>query len=208
MPDHDSKHVRSPQEELLQVIFDTFPSYVFITDYQARIVMANRTAKRLMGEEAEMVLRRLCGEVIHCLREMESCEECGNTPFCKECVVRRAVEAARSGKALFQQRAPMYLEIQGQAREMEFLVTSAPLPLLGRELILLVLEDVTEMVQLRRLLPMCASCKKIRNDNQYWEEVSSYLNKNAGLNFTHGYCPDCLTRLFPDAGSGATDDVQ
>ena len=51
---------------------------------------------------------------------------------------------------------------------------------------LLMLEDITEWVDLGRLIPICASCKKIRNDSQYWEKLESYLARHTGLESTHG----------------------
>ena len=47
---------------------------------------------------------------------------------------------------------------------------------------------------LRGLLPICACCKKIRDDNGYWDEVESYMRKHAEVTFTHGYCPDCYEK--------------
>ncbi len=47
---------------------------------------------------------------------------------------------------------------------------------------------------LNGLLPICAWCKKIRNDTGYWEEVESYIRDHSELSFSHGICPDCLIR--------------
>jgi len=51
---------------------------------------------------------------------------------------------------------------------------------------------------LRGLLPICASCKKIRNDGGYWEQVETYIKNHSNAEFTHGICPDCMRRLYPD----------
>jgi PAS domain S-box-containing protein len=51
---------------------------------------------------------------------------------------------------------------------------------------------------LRGLLPICASCKKIRDDRGYWQKVESYISQHSEAEFTHGICPDCLTRLYPE----------
>lgn len=51
---------------------------------------------------------------------------------------------------------------------------------------------------LRGLLPICASCKKIRDDDGYWHQIESYLRTHADLDFTHGICNDCARRLYPD----------
>jgi PAS domain S-box-containing protein len=48
------------------------------------------------------------------------------------------------------------------------------------------------------LLPICASCKKIRDDKGYWSQVESYIQQHSEATFTHGICPDCIKKLYPD----------
>jgi hypothetical protein len=79
-----------------------------------------------------------------------------------------------------------------------FLVTSSPFNHQGQRLVLLALEDISELVALRRLLPICAKCKKIRNENDYWQEVESYFKNNLDVDFTHGLCPECFKELYPE----------
>ena len=45
------------------------------------------------------------------------------------------------------------------------------------------------------LLPICAYCKKVRNDKDYWQQIESYIHEHAGTAFTHGVCPDCLQKV-------------
>ena len=53
-------------------------------------------------------------------------------------------------------------------------------------------EALTHVKQLRNLLPICAYCKRIRDDQNYWQTVEHYLNEHAGVVFSHGYCPSCI----------------
>ena len=48
------------------------------------------------------------------------------------------------------------------------------------------------MRQLRGLLPICSYCKRIRNDENYWERVEVYVTEHSDAKFTHGICPTCL----------------
>lgn len=48
------------------------------------------------------------------------------------------------------------------------------------------------------LLPICASCKKIRDDTGYWQQVEIYIAEHSDVNFTHGICPDCIRKLYPE----------
>jgi len=66
----------------------------------------------------------------------------------------------------------------------------------------LIAELQEALVQVRRLsglLPICASCKKIRDDKGYWQQVEVYIHDHAGVEFSHGICPDCKEKLYPRA---------
>lgn len=57
---------------------------------------------------------------------------------------------------------------------------------------------LAEVKTLRGLLPICSSCKKIRQDDGLWKQVESYLQEHSQVEFTHGICPECFQRLYPD----------
>ncbi len=59
-------------------------------------------------------------------------------------------------------------------------------------------DAISKVKALTGLLPICAGCKKIRNDKGYWEQVENYLKAHADIEFTHGFCPDCMERLYPE----------
>jgi hypothetical protein len=48
------------------------------------------------------------------------------------------------------------------------------------------------------LLPICSSCKKIRDDEGYWQQLETYIARHSQAEFTHSMCPDCATRFFPE----------
>ena len=48
------------------------------------------------------------------------------------------------------------------------------------------------------LLPICASCKKIRDDQGYWHQVEVYIRDHSEAEFSHGICPDCAQKLYPE----------
>jgi len=61
------------------------------------------------------------------------------------------------------------------------------------------LEDALDSVRrLRRLLPICMYCKKVRDDSDYWREIEDYLHQQTGTDFSHGICPQCMTSLDLD----------
>jgi sigma-B regulation protein RsbU (phosphoserine phosphatase) len=53
-------------------------------------------------------------------------------------------------------------------------------------------EALSQVRQLRGLLPICSYCKKIRNDKDYWEQMETYVTKHSEAQFSHGICPTCL----------------
>lgn len=59
-------------------------------------------------------------------------------------------------------------------------------------------EALANVKTLSGLLPICASCKKIRNDEGYWQQVESYVAQHTGATFTHGICPDCARKVLDD----------
>lgn len=59
-----------------------------------------------------------------------------------------------------------------------------------------------EIHVLRDFLPICANCKKIRDDEGYWNQVETYLARHTGARFTHGICPDCARQLYPEIDMG------
>jgi len=58
-------------------------------------------------------------------------------------------------------------------------------------------EALAQVKTLTGLLPICANCKKIRDDNGYWSSVEKYISSHSEAEFTHGICPECLEKLYP-----------
>ena len=56
-------------------------------------------------------------------------------------------------------------------------------------------EALSRVKQLQGLLPICSYCKKIRDDQNYWHQVESYVGKHTDARFSHGICPDCTEKF-------------
>lgn len=56
-----------------------------------------------------------------------------------------------------------------------------------------------EIKKLHGIIPICANCKKIRNDEGYWEQVEAYFKEREDIDFSHGLCPECAKKLYPEA---------
>ena len=57
---------------------------------------------------------------------------------------------------------------------------------------------IKENKTLKGFLPICATCKKIRDDQGYWNQIESYIKDHSEAEFSHGICPDCAKKLYPD----------
>lgn len=71
----------------------------------------------------------------------------------------------------------------------------------SREKLILALQDALDNIKtLRGLLPICASCNKIRDGQGYWDHIESYIKAHTDANFTHSICPECTRKLYPQLG--------
>ena len=72
----------------------------------------------------------------------------------------------------------------------------------NREKLIINLQKALKDVKtLKGLLPICASCKKIRDDMGYWNQIESYIQQHSDAEFSHGICPECVKKLYPDFDS-------
>ncbi len=58
-----------------------------------------------------------------------------------------------------------------------------------------ILKYTTQMHRLEEMMPMCSYCKKIRDDQNYWQQIESYINERTGTEISHSVCPDCYQRV-------------
>jgi DNA-binding response OmpR family regulator len=58
-----------------------------------------------------------------------------------------------------------------------------------------ILGFTSELRRLEDFLPICSYCKKVRDDQKYWQAIETYISARAGTRFSHGICPDCYERI-------------
>ena len=59
-------------------------------------------------------------------------------------------------------------------------------------------QTLSNVKTLSGLLPICASCKKIRDDHGYWQKLEIFVREHSNADFSHSICPECMDRLYPD----------
>lgn len=70
------------------------------------------------------------------------------------------------------------------------------------------LKDALDKVKtLSGLLPICASCKKIRDDKGYWNQIEIYIGSHSNAEFSHSLCPDCVRKLYPNLEAAKKNDL-
>ena len=57
---------------------------------------------------------------------------------------------------------------------------------------------LAEIKTLRGFIPICSNCKKIRDDEGYWQQIEQYIQQRSDAEFSHGICPECIKILYPD----------
>jgi len=92
--------------------------------------------------------------------------------------IKRAITIAMSRHADLMTLRKLYQELEQQNRELQ--------------------QALEEIKTLRGILPICAHCKKIRDDSGYWNQLEAYISTHADVEFSHGICPDCIKEFYPD----------
>lgn len=67
---------------------------------------------------------------------------------------------------------------------------------------------LAEVKQLSGFLPICASCKKIRDDKGYWNQIESYISQHSEAKFSHGICPECAKKLYPEFYDNSSENAE
>lgn len=179
----------------LLTIFNAIPNPTLIVDSDVKILFHNQSVANLIADNVS-ITRRRAGEVLHCIRAVE--KGCGKSEYCKNCIIRNSVNESITGAKVYRKQAALTFITNDREIEAFFLITTAPFSYKDETLVILSIEDINELIQLKSLIPICAKCKKIRNDSDYWESVETYIGKQLDVSFSHGICPSCVRELYPE----------
>ena len=140
-------------EVLLRQLLDAIPSYVFLVDRDVTILDYNAAAGAFLGIGRHRILRHRGGDIFHCLHARDVTAGCGRGPVCQTCLVRGAVNEAFAGKKCVRRQARMELSSGRRFKLLDVLLTASPFNYKGHERVVLILEDVSGIAALQRLLP-------------------------------------------------------
>lgn len=188
-------------ERFYRAILDSIPLPVFLVDERLRVYELNETAVQLFGVNTRTKLIRRTGDALHCLYASGEENVCGKAEHCRDCVVRSSVLSSLASQGAYRQRTRLRLLEDGVYKDRDYLVTAKALPPGQGRLSLLIFEDVTELTLLKNIIPICMHCKKVRDDQQYWRHVEAYFHNSIGVDFSHGVCPECMRKHYPETGT-------
>ncbi|MFQ5552065.1 MAG: PAS domain S-box protein, partial [Gemmatimonadales bacterium] len=181
--------------DVYRTLFDCAPDAIIVADGGHRIVMANEQAAELFGyTKSELCSMEISDLVPHDLRTLHEHHVSHYEPDRQRPMgSRRNIKALRrDGKVIPVDIALSPMGIQGHRYVMAAvrdisarLRAEAETKQLTEEL----RDALGEVDALVDLLPMCVSCKKIRNDRGYWTLLEAYMAEHAQMSFSHGLCP-------------------
>ena len=190
--------MNSTADAYYRTLLDAIPHMILVVDGDVRVRDLNQAALAVLGPDQDATLARRGGEILHCIHATDSPEGCGRGLFCKDCIIRNSVTECLRGRAVTRRRTKAELIQGGKQRELELLITASPLPGGDDPLVLLIIEDISEISTLRDILPICVRCKNIREDEKFWRTVEDYFKSQIGVDFSHGICPTCMKELYPE----------
>ena len=178
--------------EIFRSVFDAMPSLIFVVDADVRIQEYNAAAAELLLGKRETILKSRGGEALNCIHLKEASGRCGGTPSCKDCVIRASVTEAFQGNSVVRRRTRIQIDRDHDKVEIFAFVTATPFRFKERPFVLLVIEDISELMEIKRIIPICSICKEVRDKKETWSQLEAYFKKNWDVDFSHGLCPKCL----------------
>ncbi|MBI5215748.1 MAG: PAS domain S-box protein [Ignavibacteriae bacterium] len=189
-------------EELFQDVVERAQEIICRTDMHGHIVLFNTALVRLSGYSADELLGKhyldffpaRFQENIRNLYRTQRDNKLQETYF--ECPV-----LTKDGKELWVGQNVTTLWGEETITGYQVVARDITERRHGEELREKLIRDLEQAIYnvktLTGLLPICASCKKIRDDSGYWNQVEAYLIEHTDLTLTHGICPECMKKLYP-----------
>lgn len=191
MTDQKSSADSKGQFDVLQSVLDTVPGPAFLIDIKLQVEMVNQHARERRNLLNAYTHRERMGNILGCINALSCPEGCGGTRNCADCPIRRAVADGFDGKNVFREKAIFQLLVDGEYEPIRIWLTAAPIRFEERDFVVLILEDIAEFIQSTGIMPVCASCGKVSDDQGPHESLDAYVGWRYVSDFKHALCPDC-----------------
>ena len=188
----------------MRCIFSSLEEGVFVVSPQRKLVNINSAAERMFGYSAKELAGKST-EVLHVdHRHYEEFGKLMNTSFTSGETATFEFQMKRRNGELFPSGHTVSLLRDDDGKKMGIVSIIRDISKMKqheqeREKLIFDLQNaLMEIKKLSGLLPICSVCKKIRDDKGYWEQIESYLAKHSDVDFSHGICPECAQKYYPD----------
>jgi PAS domain S-box-containing protein len=177
-------------------IFDNIRDGLLILDAENRIVDANPSIQKIINQKLSSLIGVSIADLAHRIPELAHIQ--GREQETVDEVPLNFDNEAR----YFEIRANLLdPEVSGYSGKSIIFhdITRRKQAEVEREKLIVDLQKaMAEVKTLHGLLPICAHCKKIRDDQGYWQNVEEYVKQHTEAEFSHGICPDCIAKLYPE----------
>ncbi len=194
-------------EKKLRDITSSLGEGVMVIDEQGRLEFMNPEAERLLGWDAQELAGTLLHDKIHHHTADGlplSAAECPTLTVLKNggrVAVDEDVFLRRDGTPLpvAYISAPIFEDGKVVAAVIAFhdISRRKRIEQEREKLILDHMDALSRIKTLSGMLPICSSCKRIRDDEGYWTQIETYINEHSEAEFSHGLCPECAQRIYP-----------
>ncbi len=180
-----------------QTIFDSVNDAISLINMEGKILQCNKAMASLLDKPVHEVLGSTCWELVH--NTSEPIEGC---PFIRMREThRRETMRLPSGDRMLQVTVDPVLGEDGDLISIVHIISDITALNRAEEqqknLISELQNALAEVKKLSGFLPICASCKKIRDDKGYWNQIENYIRDHSEADFSHGICPECAKNLYP-----------
>lgn len=189
--------IRVSEEKYRSVVESTDDS-VYLLDRNSRYIYMNKKHKARMGFSGDEYIGRAYGD-FHSVEDAEEIVREINEVFEMDEPAQREHRSLRDEKYFLRTLSP----VKGpDGKTLAVNVVSKDITGLKRmekereKLIGELQEALAKIKTLKGLIPICAWCKKVRDDKGYWNEIEAYVRQHSDADFTHGICPKCLKDLM------------
>lgn len=201
--DRDAEGILRFERNFLSGILETTSAFIIVLDTQGRILRLNRAIEKLTGFTILETVGSYIWDILLFPEEVQDFkalfDQLHQQQFPYEFQGRLKAKHGQSLWVYWTCNA-----IAGPEGSLDFVIsTGIDMTQLRRaeeereKLILELQQALASVKTLKGLLPICASCKKIRDDRGYWRMVEDYIREYSEVEFSHGICPPCAKMLYP-----------
>ena len=179
---------------LFHALLNANSDWGVIVDSDLRIVDFNTQVMEDL-HKGSSILFQLGGDALGCRNAVKSRGGCGTTNACSSCAIRNSVGRAISKSLVYKTTTKMYFLVEDKYVRLELNITAMPFSHESKDYVYIIIENITNPMHKKRLIPICSNCLKVRDEDS-WIKVDKFLGNQPGINMTHSICPDCKEALY------------